>query len=103
MRQRFAASGLESRRYAVPAPYRLKAELQTQFSDMLLRFWSLSFQASEVSKYQLWQIIAVTALQQAENRNPQAAKPLAQPIVIFRFQCFLGQGVVGIGVEPGGD
>jgi len=63
----------------------------------------LAFQASQIREDQIRKIITVSPLQQAEDRHAQFAKGFPQPMIILRFERFLGQWVPRISVETGGN
>src|SRR2546423_1471604 len=64
---------------------------------------SLAVEATQVRQDQFRQIIAVASFENAEKRNLQVAKGLAEPMVILGFQGFLGQRVARVGIESGGN
>lgn len=58
--------------------------------------------ALEVGQYQVGQIAAVTALQQAEHRHAKRVQRLAEPVIILHFEHALHEGIAHIGIESSG-
>lgn len=57
----------------------------------------------EVGENELGQIVAVSAFENAVEGQVLPGNLLSQPMEIFGFQGFLGEGIAGVGVESGGN
>lgn len=62
-----------------------------------------AFKASEVRENQFREVTTVAAFEQAEYGKAEGANFFAQPIKVLCFQGFLGDRVLGVGVEAGRD
>src|SRR5213075_2724874 len=81
-------------------------ESSFSYNDGTNQFWpptSLSFNSIQIGKYQIAQIIAIAAFQNTEQGHAEGAELLAQPMIIFRFESFLGEWVTRISIKSGGD